>query len=279
MPRERSEKRNKARELWLKSRGEIALKDIAIEIDVPDSKVRKWKSIDEWERKLKGNVPNQKGAPKRNAPYREMTENQNYEVAEQTVTPNLSSNTKGSGAPPGNKNAVGNKGGKGGPHGNNYRHIHGLHSLLKPNALSDAEKAHLLDSDIEAMDELEASVRVCDILIARHINKIEEFTQKEKIPQTLTEKITTVKGIERGLDSDYIQKDIGKSHVYTSEIIDKLHGEIAKQVKIKAGLLKDIEELKLKTGSNTDTIELVSSVLSEVKRQADEINKQAAESE
>jgi hypothetical protein len=108
----------------------------------------------------------------------------------------------------------------------------------------------LSGDELKSPEEFRAAVRICDILIARHLNQIDELQQKEKITQTLTEKVTTVKGIEKGQESDYIQKEIGKSHVYTGEKIDKLHAEIAKQVKIKAGLLKDIEDLRIKQAEN-----------------------------
>ncbi|MDR2971787.1 MAG: helix-turn-helix domain-containing protein [Bacteroidales bacterium] len=151
---------------------------------------------------------------------------------------NNGSDTQSSKARPGNRNAVGNKGGRGAPRGNNYRHIHGLYSLLTPTTLSEAEIAYLLSGDeLQSVDGLRTAVRICDILIARHLNQIEELQRKEKITQTLTERVTTVKGIEKGQENDYVQKEISKSHVYTGEKIDKLHAEIAKQVKIKAGLL------------------------------------------
>ncbi len=54
MPKMKSEKRDKAKELWLKlnekgvKRG--ILKDIAIKLDVSPEQIRKWKSEDNWEK-------------------------------------------------------------------------------------------------------------------------------------------------------------------------------------------------------------------------------------
>ena len=44
----RSENRDKAYEIWLNRNGEISLKDIASQIGVSDTLVRKWKSQDKW---------------------------------------------------------------------------------------------------------------------------------------------------------------------------------------------------------------------------------------
>lgn len=81
----RSEERKQAERLYLESKGNIKLVDIAEKLGLPDNKVRKWKSLDNWEGKLhptkaenskkkpverstkeKGSVPSKRGAPKGN---------------------------------------------------------------------------------------------------------------------------------------------------------------------------------------------------------------------
>ena len=71
--------------MYLESKGNIKLVDIAEKLGLPDNKVRKWKSLDNWEGKLhptkaenskkkpverstkeKGSVPSKRGAPKGN---------------------------------------------------------------------------------------------------------------------------------------------------------------------------------------------------------------------
>jgi uncharacterized protein YjcR len=86
--RARSPNRDKAFELWKESGGKRLLKDIAAELNVTDTQIRKWKNQDKWDNQLKGNVTitkrnvtNQRGAPKGNK------------------------NAKGHGAPKGNSNA------------------------------------------------------------------------------------------------------------------------------------------------------------------------------
>lgn len=55
MPRARSPKRDKAYQLWLASEGKKKLKDIAAELGVSETQIRKWKNQDKWN----GNVTNQ----------------------------------------------------------------------------------------------------------------------------------------------------------------------------------------------------------------------------
>ena len=90
MPRARNPKRDEALKLWLESKKERTLVDIARELGIADSLVRKWKCEDHWEqarlRKIGGEtvviVTNKKGAPKGNK------------------------NAVGAGAPKGNDNAL-----------------------------------------------------------------------------------------------------------------------------------------------------------------------------
>lgn len=59
MPRARDPNRDKAFEIWKEKKGAIKLKDIAAELGVSDTQIRKWKSQDKWEQG-KRNVTNSK---------------------------------------------------------------------------------------------------------------------------------------------------------------------------------------------------------------------------
>lgn len=65
MQRQRSPKRDLAYRLWLESDGKMKLKDIAAELEVSETQVRKWKNQDNWNgnvtNKVKGNVTKRKG--------------------------------------------------------------------------------------------------------------------------------------------------------------------------------------------------------------------------
>lgn len=49
LPRQRNPNREKAKEMYLKSKGEIKLKDIAEQLGVLDTQIRKWKNQDKWD--------------------------------------------------------------------------------------------------------------------------------------------------------------------------------------------------------------------------------------
>lgn len=57
MARARSPNRDKAFEIYKNHYGDIKLIDIAKELNIKDSQVRKWKSQDNWDDKLKGALP------------------------------------------------------------------------------------------------------------------------------------------------------------------------------------------------------------------------------
>jgi len=125
MPREKSECRKRAFEIWRDSGGKIKLKDLADQLGIPDSRIRKWKTIDKWEDKLKGALHLAKGsAPKQKKPR---------------------------GAPKGSKNALGNKGGPGGPEGNDHAVKHGFFSRIFP----DDEETMAILAEIQLKSPIE----------------------------------------------------------------------------------------------------------------------------
>jgi len=100
--RPRNPKRDQAFEIWKESGGKKKLKDIAAELGVSDSQIRKWKNQDKWDEALNSNVTKSKG--------------------------NVTKRKRG--APLGNKNAVGNEGGA--PTGNQNALKHGFFSKYIP---------------------------------------------------------------------------------------------------------------------------------------------------
>lgn len=71
MPRQRSPNRDKAKKIYLDAKGNIKLKDIALELGILDTQIRKWKSLDKWDEELKGTLPKEK----RNVPKPKGTKN------------------------------------------------------------------------------------------------------------------------------------------------------------------------------------------------------------
>lgn len=128
MPRARSPNRDKAFQLWIDSQGRRELKDIAAELGVSPEQVRKWKHADGWDAKTKKvTLPNGKGH----------------------VT------KRKQGGQPGNKNAVGNRGGA--PPGNKNGFKHGAYERIMAGLL-EADEAEVFN-DEETGENVEAELR------------------------------------------------------------------------------------------------------------------------
>ena len=74
MARERSPNRDKAKTLYLSANGEVKLTDIAAQLNVSDSQIRKWKSTDKWDNELNGALPKENGKVKGNVTNKKVTE-------------------------------------------------------------------------------------------------------------------------------------------------------------------------------------------------------------
>ena len=163
MARERSPSRDLAFELWKNSNGKLALKEIANQLNVSDSQIRKWKNVDDWEGKLNSNVTiangnvTKKGAPKGNK------------------------NAVGHGAPKGNKNAVGNNGGA--PLRNVNALKTGEYETIWLDCLSPEEQDLYEQIDTDELVQIEQTIRLLTIMERRKIVRIQQLidglTEKE----------------------------------------------------------------------------------------------------
>lgn len=146
MPRARSPKRDEAYQLWLASEGKKKLKDIAADLGVSETQVRKWKNQDKWN----GNVTNQ---------------------AKGNVT------KRKRGGQPGNKNSVGH----GAPKGNQNATKHGLFSRYLPE--DTRELFFSLDSE-DPLDLLWDQIKLAYTAIVRaqqimHVRDQDDMTKEE----------------------------------------------------------------------------------------------------
>lgn len=110
--RERSPNRSKALKMWIDSGREMKLKDIAMKLGVSDSSIRKWKALDKWD-----------------------------EIPEKRKR----------GGQAGNRNAKGNKGGSGGPPGNDKAVTHGFFRKFMP---QNPEFIEIMDA-VQEMDPVD----------------------------------------------------------------------------------------------------------------------------
>lgn len=147
MARARNPNREKAKHLWLESEGTKKLKDIAIELGVTDSTIRKWKSQDKWDTTMKRSAP---------------IETERYDTLK------------------GNKNAQGNKGGSP-PKRNKNAVKHGLFAKWLPEetieimeTVSQSEPADIIWNNI--MIQYTAIIRSQQIM---YVNDIGDISKEE----------------------------------------------------------------------------------------------------
>ena len=223
MARKRDPRRDQAKEIWLKSNGKKVLKELANELNVSDSQIRKWKSIDKWADELKGNVTNSK-----------------------------SNVTNKGGAPPGNKNAVGNKGNKSAspPKRNKNAVKTGEYETIFADLLSDEEKdiySKLNDDPFFILDE---EIRIL---------KIRQYRMLKRI-----------KDAEAGLNDEEVERLQQLRKVKEPSAID------GKMVTVKREVLKDVQ-ITRKTFRKLDDILAIEDALTRISNQLTKAIKQQEE--
>jgi len=120
MARERSPERDKARQIWLDSGGDMTARKIAEEVGVKPEQVRKWKSLDNWQAVLEAQKPQKKR-----------------------------------GGQPGNKNAAG----AGAPIENRNAETHGAYSTVRLDDLPEKQRQYIeslsLNTESNMLTELQ----------------------------------------------------------------------------------------------------------------------------
>ncbi|MGO4498824.1 phage terminase small subunit-related protein [Paenibacillus sp. 2RAB27] len=168
MPRERSPDRDKARQIWLGSNGKLKLKDLASELGLGETQIRKWKSQDKWEASLKSNVTNEvKG-----------------NVTKRLGAPKGNKNAVGNkgGAPKGSKNALGNRGGTGGPVGNKKAVSTGEFESIWMDTLEEDEQELARQVETDPIRQADEAITLLSIRERRMLQRI------QNLRNTLTEK-------------------------------------------------------------------------------------------
>lgn len=171
MARERSPSRDLAFELWKNSNGKLALKEIANQLNVSDSQIRKWKNVDDWEGKLNSNVNIANGN----------VTNENKGNVTKKGAPKGNKNAVGHGAPKGNKNAVGNNGGA--PLRNVNALKTGEYETIWLDCLSPEEQDLYEQIDTDELVQIEQTIRLLTIMERRKLVRIQQLidglTEKE----------------------------------------------------------------------------------------------------
>ncbi|MBU8567573.1 transposase [Virgibacillus pantothenticus] len=159
MPRPRDPRREEAFSIWKESQGNKKLKDIAEELGVSPSTIRKWKSQDKWDTQLKGSAPySNKSAPKRGAPKGNKNAKGN----------------KGGGAPLGNQNAKGNRGGRP-SFGNKNAVTTGEYETIMWDYLDDDEKELFESIETDPLYQIDVTIRELSIRQRRMMKRIKKL--------------------------------------------------------------------------------------------------------
>ncbi|WP_256968970.1 phage terminase small subunit [Enterococcus faecalis] len=230
MARKRDPRRDEAKKIWLDSGGKKVLKELASELNVSDSQIRKWKSVDKWAEELKGNV-----------------------------TKSNSNVTNKSGAPPGNKNAKGNKGGSP-PKGNKNAIKTGEYETIFADMLSDEEKDIYSNLNDDPFFILNDEIRLLKIRQFRMMKRIKEAEKglndeeverlqqlrKVKEPSSIGGKVVTVKR-EVLKDVQITRKTFRKLDdiLAIEEALTRISNQLTKAIKQQNALLANDAKLQL----------------------------------
>ena len=174
MARVRSPNRDKAYEIYKLNNGEILLKDIAAQLGVKDTQVRKWKSQDKWEEKLKGTLPNKK----RNVTNKKADESN--KKSSKKANSRLTKDSYPKQSRPNNKNAV----------------TTGEFESIFFDTLEEDELALIENIELEKKKLLKQEIQLLTVRERRMLKRIDSLKDKD---MTLT---SLKSGIEKGMDTD-----------------------------------------------------------------------------
>ncbi|EOB1383317.1 phage terminase small subunit [Enterococcus hirae] len=214
MARKRDPRRDEAKRIWLESNGEKQLKEIASELNVSDSQIRKWKSQDKWSAELKSNVTNAKG--------------------------NV---TNRGGAPFGNQNAKGNKGNSRAspPIGNKNALKTGEYETIFYETLSDEEKdiySNLNNDPSFVLSEEIRLLKIRQLRMMKRIKQAESGLNEEEI-----ERLQQLRKIKTLIEKDGRKLEIKREVMQDVQVIRKIHRKIDDILSIEDSLTRISNQL------------------------------------
>lgn len=203
MARQQSEQRKLALKIWLKSGRKKKPKQIADQLGINPSLVRKWKCIDRWE-----------------------------------DIPQLPSKV---GAPFGNQNALGNKGGPGGPVGNDHAVKHGLFRKFLPD---DEETREIFDGagEMSPLDVLAGmiQIKITNILRAQKIMFVQGKEDETKVIKKQKREMEVVK---EKINGDSRVYDIVPTYIEEEYEIQHAWDKQAKALTSQASAMRELRSL------------------------------------
>lgn len=214
MARQRDPRRDEAKRIWLESNGEKQLKEIASELNVSDSQVRKWKSQDKWSAELKSNVTNGK-----------------------------SNVTNQGGAPIGNQNAKGNKGNSRAspPVGNKNALKTGEYETIFFETLSDEEKdiySSLNDNPSFVLSEEIRLLKIRQLRMMKRIKEAESGLNDEEV-----DRLQQMRKIKTPIEKDGKKLEIKREVMQDVQVSRKTYRKIDDILSIEDALTRISNQL------------------------------------
>lgn len=215
----RSDERKRAEQMYLESGGKRKLVDIAADLQLPDLKIRKWKSLDKWDSKLTlhSSPPEMERSTGKSQGKKveRSTQKKSATIALSVDNPKKTAKKtkKKIGAPKGNKNAVG---GRGNPDPRRNALKHGVYAdPFWSGCLMDGEDSIVEQTPTELEDLYREQIQMFRVREFRIMKRIKELKEGQKII------------------IESIQKDEEKRSFETEE--DELAYKMAIQEKIEKG--------------------------------------------
>jgi uncharacterized protein YjcR len=220
MARARNPKRDEALRLYMDSSGVLKLKDIGKELDIPDSRIRKWKVEDKWDEKIK----ERSFSGNRSAPIER-------ERKPKTGAPYGNKNAAGHGAPKGNKNAVGNHGGA--PKKNTNAVTTGEHQTIWLDVMDADEQAMFASISTDPLVQIDEDIRLLTYRERRMLTYLNDLKAKKDLSEqkdvyemqmrpVITEVYDEATGTVRKTKIHQRQKVLVEQTQTTKMLIDKI---------------------------------------------------------
>lgn len=263
MAAKRRPERDKAYEFWRDSNKMTPLKDIAEQLGVAETLIRKWKCQDKWDKKMNGNVTNGNG----NVTNENDKTNGNVTVQEngnkRRGPPLGSKNAKGHGAPKGNKNALGNRGGPGGMPRNKNAVTTGEHETIWFDCLTEEEQALCYGINTDTLVQIENQIQLSTLRERRMMERIRRLMDglSEKERKVLQELQIQKKPMEVYSEKDGSSKVlmIPEANMVTTEITETEYRTIDDILKVEEALTR-VQDKKTRAIALKHSIEVTRSI-------------------
>lgn len=216
----RSEERKRAEQIYLDSNGKKLLKDIASECSVPDSRIRKWKSLDKWDEQLKARKHPRMIALDAIRDMEQRTTSAKRKKVERSTS---KKGTKADQKPKPKASQPGSKKKKqGGQKGNRNAEKEGIYNTVYYSMLSPEEKELLCGFDPDPVDILKKQIdyyTIREYRIMKRLTKL--YADREDKRTRMVAVQTTIQEQRRVFDGSPEEKEAQKA-LYDQMIQDKI---------------------------------------------------------